>query len=215
MIWLVLRTFSVAALYGYALGSVHDHLYASRNVVKFPLLLAVTAVVCAASYWIAALALGARLRFAAVQRAAWGLFCDASSMLASLAPAVLFVALVMRTSDDGQLGEYDLFLFVNVVCIALAGGIALVRRGIVLIPETAGSLRRRLTIVAAWLALSLFVGGQVAFLLRPFVGLPATRGQVPPWFLWNEPDARGATNFYAAVWQTLHGGELVWWAERR
>jgi hypothetical protein len=215
MRWLVPRTLLAAAAYGYALGAAHDHLYATRNLLKFPLLIASTAGICALSYWFVALALGARLRFLAVQGAAWGLFTDTCAMLASASPVVLFLALVMRGSDDGHVGEYDMFLSTNVALIAVAGTLALVRRANALLPLTGRGLRRRVAVVVAWLSLTLFVGGQVAFLMRPLFGLPATRGGTPPWFLWNEPDLRGATNFYVALWQTVQRRQLPALAERR
>jgi hypothetical protein len=72
------------------------------------------------------------------------------------------------------------------------------------------ALRALLVAGAGSLALSLAVGGQAAFYLRPFVGLPATRGGDPPFLLGDAPDARGARNFYAAVWQVVTSPPLPW-----
>lgn len=124
-------------------------------------------------------------------------------LAASLAPAVGFVGLALRAHDDGQLGSYDLVLGGNVVAIAISGSLAVTRAARRLADEHGASRRQRTALLAVKLALALAVGGQVSFLLRPFVGLPATRGGSPPWCLWDEPDARGARNFYAAVLQTL------------
>jgi len=146
---------------------------------------------------------GARLGFLAVQRAAWILFHDVSILLASLSPAVLFVALVMRRTDDGLLGEYDFYLKANVLLIAACGLLALWNQARALMPKAEISMRRAIPIVLAWLAISGFVGGQVAFLLRPYFGFPATRGGNPPWFLWDEADTRCATNFYEAMLQAI------------
>jgi len=199
----LLVTLACAAVYGFALGTAHDDLYAARNMAKFPLLIASTATICALSWWVVAQALGARLGFFAVQRAAWMLFHDVSLLLASLSPAVWFVALVMRRTDDGRLGEYDFYLKANVLLIASCGALALARQARTLMSSAAIPLERALPVVSAWLALTLFVGGQVAFLLRPYFGFPATRGGNPPWFLWNEADVRGATNFYEAMLQAI------------
>jgi len=62
---------------------------------------------------------------------------------------------------------------------------------------------RVLVLVSLWLALTLGVGGQAAFYMRPFFGFPATRGNTPPFFLGAEPDVRGARNFYEAIAQTV------------
>ena len=60
-------TVACAACYGIAAGSGHDALYALRDAVKFPLLLLVTASICAASFHFVARLLGLRLAFAATQ----------------------------------------------------------------------------------------------------------------------------------------------------
>jgi hypothetical protein len=198
-----------AALYGFALGSAHSGLYATRNLVKFPLLIGATACVCGLSYVVTARALGASLRPAAVLDAVLDTFATLAVLLASLAPPVWFVGVVLVATDDGLLGDYDLFLIANVVCITFAGTLALGR--------TARELCRthgvRPTVTArvllAWLALTLSVGGQVSFLCRPLFGLPATRGGSPPWFLWTTPDVRGASNFYEMVFVALRGAPLT------
>lgn len=198
-----LRTCALAAVYGFCLGSAHSDLYAARNLVKFPLLLAVTAAVCALSHWLLARALLVPLGCGQVQRAIWQLFHDASLLLASLAPVVFFVGRSLRATDDGRLGGYDTFLGVNVLAIGAAGSLALVRQARDLLRERAVAAPRARALVAGWLVLSLAVGGQAAFYLRPFFGLPATRGGDPPFLLGAAPDLRGATNFYEAVWQTV------------
>ncbi len=192
-----------AALFGFALGWAHDPLYATRNLVKFPLLIATTATTCAASYWLSARLLGLRLPFLATQRLAWKLYDDASVLLGSLAPAVFFLACVLRATDDGRLGEYDRFLAANVALIALAGTIALVRQARSVAVLNGVARGRARAIVVVWLLLSLLVGGQASFWMRPFFGFPATRGWRPPFFFMNTPDLRGATNFFEAVGQAL------------
>jgi len=195
-----LATLAGAALYGFALGSAHSELYAARNVAKFPLLLVVTGASCAVAWWVTARSFGAALDFRAVQRAAWALFHDASLLLASVAPIVFFFARVLHSTDDGRLGAYDSFLGWNVATVGVCGVLAFVRQTSSLF-EASRSRARALAIAAAWLALTLGVGGQAAFYMRPFFGFPLTRGNTPPFFLGAEPDVRGATNFFEAVVQ--------------
>ena len=203
-----LVTAACAAVYGFALGSAHSELYAARNLAKFPLLIVVTAVVCSLAWSIAARAGGAALSFLDVQRASGRLFHDLSVGLAGLSPAVFFLARTARARDDGRLGDYDSFLAFNVIVVAAAGTLALVRQAHGLFRDHGVPRARASLLVASWLALSLGVGGQAAFFLRPFLGFPATRGNTPPFFLGAEPDLRGATNFYEAVWQTIRRPEL-------
>jgi len=202
-----------AAAYGFALGSAHSELYAARNLAKLPLLVLVTGGVCALAYFTVARGTGAKLSFFDVQRATWRLFHDLAVLLASLSPAVFFLARTARATDDGKLGSYDAFLAFNLVAFACAGSLALVRQARGLFAEHAVAPARANVLVACWLALSLGVGGQAAFYLRPFFGFPATRGNTPPFFLGAEPDLRGATNFYEAVWQTIRRPALPRWLD--
>jgi len=197
-------TLTVAsACYGFALGSAHCWLYATRNLLKFPMLLLGTGLVCCLAYFVTARFLGARLPFGRIQELVLDLFAGASTLLASLALPVLFVGRVLASRDDGRLGEYGFFLGWNVILVASAGALALVRQARAVLSEAKVSARRAAVVTLTWLALSLFAGGQLAFWLRPFFGLPASRGVDPPFALGSAPDVRGATNFYEAVWQIV------------
>ena len=207
----VLTTFACSAAFGFALGSAHSELYATRNMLKFPLLIAITATVCALAYWMVARLLAAPLSFLEVQRATGRLFHDMSLLLASLSPAVLFLAWTSRANDDGKLGSYDSFLAFNMIIVAVAGSLALLRQARELFTRHGFAPSRAKFLVAAWLTLSLGVGGQAAFVMRPFFGFPATRGNTPPFFVGAEPDLRGATNFYESVWQTIQRPPLPAW----
>ena len=119
-------TLLAAALYGYALGAAHSELYATRNLIKFPLLIVVTATVCALSYFVVARSLSVSLSFSGVQRATWRLFHDTSILLASLAPVTFFIARVLRATDDGKIGGYHGFLEFNFVAIAFRSRVSCV-----------------------------------------------------------------------------------------
>jgi len=207
----LLTTLACSAAYGFALGSAHSELYATRNLLKFPLLIAITACVCALAYWIVARLCAAPLSFLEVQLATGRLFQDMSLLLASLSPAVLFLAWTSRARDDGKLGGYDSFLAFNMAIVAVAGSLALLRQAHGLFTLHGLAPGRARFLVGAWLALSLGVGGQAAFVMRPFFGFPATRGNTPPFFVGAQPDLRGATNFYESVWQTIRRPPLPAW----
>jgi hypothetical protein len=211
-----LGTLLAAALFGYALGAAHSELYATRNLIKFPLLIVVTAGVCALSYFVVARALLVPLSFAGVQRATWKLFHDTSILLASVAPATFFIARALRATDDGRMGGYHGYVAFNFVAIAIAGTIALIRQALALLRDHPIMRARAATLVAVWLALTLAVGGQAAFYMRPFMGIPATRGFTPPFFLGDAPDVRGATNFFEALRLTLEHplSSSAWPSER-
>ena len=190
-----------AAVYGFSVGCVHSLEFGVHNLVKFPLLLLVTASVCAIAYHAVAGFAGARLRFSAVQELTFSLFRDASVMLASLAPVGLFLSLTLHRPSARGLGEYPLFLGFNVLLIAVCGVTALRRQTRGLMKRANLSRRRGSLVVGSWLVLSLLVGSQAAWFFRPFFGVATIRSEDTPFFLGTRPDFRGATNFYEAVWE--------------
>ena len=205
-----------SSAYGFTVGAAHSLLYARRNLVKLPLLLIATSLVCALAYFVVARFLCARLAPRQVGALVLGLFRDLSVLLASLAPANLLLAWILRHTDDGRIGEYGLFLGLNVAFVGVAGSLALVRQGRDLLLAARVPAARMVLVLALWLGLSLAVGGQAAFYLRPFFGLPASRGNTPPFALGSAPDVRGATNFFEAAWQVMSAPPLPEsWGGRR
>ena len=63
-----------SAIYGFAIGSVHSRTFAIYNLVKFPLLILITAAVCSVSYYAAIRFVTRRLSFGEVQGLAVGTF---------------------------------------------------------------------------------------------------------------------------------------------
>lgn len=188
-----------SAGYGFSIGLSNSRVYAVRNLVKFPLLVVATTVICALCYFVLARFLGARLGFAAVQRAVTTIFRDLAVLLCSLAPVVCFLSLTLTPQTERDLGGFPAFLGFNVLAIAACGCLSVdrcMRRDLVAAVETA--LQRRL-LVASWMLASLLVGGQVCWLLRPFFGVSTTATWESPWFSGAEPGFRGARSFYDAV----------------
>ncbi len=193
-----------ACCYGAAVGAGKNFTYAWRSGVKFPLLLLGTASICALSYFVFARFLGARLRFAEVQQCTFGSFRTLAVLLASLSPVSFFLGRSMLPPDERSLGGYPGFVGMNIAFIAVAGAIALLLQVRSLLEQHGVSMRRSLAVSAAWLLLSLLVGGQLAFWLRPFFGIASLTGE-PPFLLGDEPTVTGARNFYEVVWQFLSG----------
>lgn len=196
----LLRLVLCSAAYGWSIGSVHSLKFAARNLVKFPALLLLTAAVCGLGYQIVGRALSSELGFREIQRLSLQLFSDVAVLLGSLSPAVLFLAYSIVPPDGVSLQEYPLFLGLNVVAIAACGTVALVRQSGELVRRHSLSRFRSLTLITAWLALTLFVGGQAAWTLRPFCGVASIDA---PFFLGAAPDFRGDTDFYQAVYHLV------------
>lgn len=186
-----------SAVYGFAIGASHSWTFAARNLLKFPALILVTAAVCAPAYLLVARFLAARLSLAEVLGLVLRLFRDASVLLAALAPVCLFLARTIEQPDRRGLNEYPLFLGLNVLLIAVSGSLALVRQGRALLRRRG---RRYLAVLAGWLLLSLVVGGQWAWYLRPFFGLSTVSAEATPFCLGTLSDYRGATSFFEAVY---------------
>lgn len=199
-----LGTLAAAALYGFSLGALDGWGRALRSALKFPLLILVTCGVCALACFVVARVLAPRLGFGEVQALVLRLYRDTALLLVSLAPATLFLARTLTpAASRDALHDYPFFLGLNVVLIAAAGTLALLRQSATLLTAHGLGPGRRATLMAAWLALSLFVGGPWAFYLRPFFGLSAIRAEDAGFCDGNTPDFRGATNFFEAVWHLV------------
>jgi hypothetical protein len=139
------------------------------------------------------------LTFGEVQAVVLRIFRNLSVLLASLSPVVYFLARVIeQPATDRELGEYPLFLGINVFLIALCGCVAVVRQASTLFTGQGLSLPKAWALITAWLLLSLLVGAQWAWYLRPFFGVSALEEDTP-FCLGTSPDFRGATSFYEAV----------------
>jgi hypothetical protein len=192
-----------AALYGFSIGSSHSWLYATRNLLKFPLLILVTAAVCAVSYFVLARFLGAPLGFVSVQRLVLAVFRDTVVLLASLSPVVFWLACTMQRPVGRELRDYPLFQGLNVVAIAVSGCLAVRVQARRLLAERCLLATNRWPLLGSWMLVSLAVGGQTAWYLRPFFGATPLGDIMPPFCDGPAPDFRGARSFYEACWNLV------------
>lgn len=203
-----------ACAYGFAIGAGKNLTYAWRSSLKFPLLLVGTALLCGLACFVFARFCGAPLPFLAVQRASFALHRTTAVLLGSLSPVVLFLGRTMAAPDARSLGGYPLFVGLNMLFIAAAGVVALRVQTHGLLRDHRLPRRQALLVVGSWLLLSLLVGGQLAFWLRPFFGIASLAGD-PPFLLGSEPTVTGAGNFYEVVWQFVSGADPGDYTRRR
>lgn len=189
-----------SASYGFAIGWVHSPVFALRNLVKLPLLLVVTGAVCSLAFYLSARAFAPSLGFFAIVRTAVGMYCHTAMLLGALAPPMLFLSSVLERPDARGLNEYVWFLGANVVAIAVCGSTTLAVESRRLFEEHGLTRSQTTVLVAAWLFLSLLVGAQWSWYLRPFCGVATVDA---PFVLGTEPDFRGATSFYEAVYHLI------------
>lgn len=200
-------TVVAAAAFGFAVGASKNLLYAWRSAIKVPLLLLGTAAICAAAYLLTAALLGLPLRARALLRTAGSIFAALARLLGALAPPVWFLGRTMTPPTGSDLGGYPGFVGTGIAVIAIAGAIAVIHQTRTLQRELGISAARARGTASAWLLITLAVGGQFAFWLRPFFGIASLTGE-PPFLLGSEPTVTGARNFYEVVWQFVRGVSL-------
>lgn len=176
------------ALYGAVMGSfsgarIEQMLY---SAVKVPLLLAATFALSLPSFLVLNTLLGLRDDFAASVRALATMQAGLTVVLASFAPFTVLWYM--------SFGNYDAAIMFNLLMFGIASIAAqgLLRRFYRPLIE---SNPRHRTMMWIWLVIYAFVGVQMAWVLRPFVGAPG----MPTTFL--RAEAWG--NAYVEVVRTL------------
>lgn len=152
------------------------------SAVKVPLLLGATMALCMPAFFVLSTIAGVRDDFRASVSAIIGGQAVMSVVLAALSP----VTVVFYRSTEG----YHVALMFNALMFgvgALAAQKAIRREYRSLIKRN----RRHRTMLAMWFALYAFVGVQMGWTLRPFIGSPGAR----PTFFRDEP----FTNAYVEV----------------
>lgn len=164
----------VCALYGAVLAGWRSPLLSLYVAVKLPLLFLGTMAIVAVFNWMTAAAFGAGLTFRATLSLVLAAMAIACWILLGLVPVSLFF-LFSGVPGGGTHDEvryaHNGILMTHIVVLALAGAggnVALVKglRRVVRPACPAGAL------VAVWLAGFAFVGCQLSWILRPFVGSP-------------------------------------------
>lgn len=167
---LVVPTVVFGAVYGAVLGSWHGARLAAYVAVKVPLLMLSTAAITALFNWIAAALLGLRMRMAQTFALTLVPLAIASIVAASLAPVAWFFTQALPGPSPAQRTLHNVLYLVHVTLIAI-GGIAGTRTlRNVLVDVCGGDEGRARAVRFAWVVVYAFVGGEMAWVLRPFVG---------------------------------------------
>jgi hypothetical protein len=163
-----------AGLYGAAVGWWRSPLQAGYNALKFPLIILLTTLSNALINGMLAPLLGLDLRFRQSVMAVLMSFTIAAAILGSFSPVVFFV--VWNTPPLGSApadaaGAHS-FLLVSQVALVAFAGVAGNLRLWQLLRRLGGSDAVAFKVMLAWLASNLFLGSQISWMLRPFVGSP-------------------------------------------
>lgn len=194
-IWAMLVSSSVfLAVYGAVLGSTHSLFQALSSAVKLPLLFFATMLICIPTLYVFSVLFGSNQRV----NQSIALVLSALTMMSVLLLSFASITFFFMLTTSG----YQFFKLLNVFFFTIAGiiGMSLLSQGMALISTSDQQPRRRgrSLVLYGWIMLYAFVGSQMAWTLRPFVGYPGAKFEIIR-------DLGG--NFYADVFTSF--GELL------
>jgi hypothetical protein len=186
-----------AGCYGAAMGWWRDPQQALYTAIKFPLIILLTTAGNALINGMLAPLLGLNIPFRQSFAAILMSLTVASAILGAFSPLIAF--LVWNTPGVGAMpaagGAYNVILLAHVTAIAIAGTTGNARL-FQLLSRLAGRRSVAQQVWFAWLAVNFFLGSQLSWILRPFVGSPG----LPVEFLRSNA-LHG--NFYEAVFYSF------------
>lgn len=181
----------LSAVHGLSMGLSSGPLQMLASAIKVPILYLVTLAVCFPMLYVVNVIMGSRLGF--LQTLALILLAMALSsiLLAACSPIAVFF------SVTGS--NYHFLKLLNVAIFAFSGawGMLGLRRGLHAMCATSDLYpRQAVRILQVWIVIFAFVGTQMAWSLRPFIGTPEMGFQI---FRAQE------SNFYQGVWSSIAG----------
>ena len=167
-----------AGAFGAALGCWRSPWQAVFAAIKLPLILLLTAAGNAMLNAMLAPLLGLRLHFRQSFLAMLASFALAATILGAFSPLAAFVIwnappLVVEAGDwstNSSTHAAIMWLLVGVIAFA---GVAANLRLLQLLRALAGDSATSWRVLLAWLAGNLFLGSQLSWVLRPFIGNPS------------------------------------------
>jgi hypothetical protein len=187
-----------AGLYGAAMGWWRDPYQSLYVAIKLPLIILLTAVGNGLINAMLAPLLGLNIPFRQSFLVILASFAIAAAILGSFSPLLGFLiwnAPPMSPDYRESGGTYSFVMLTHVMVIAFAGVAANLRLW-QLLNELGGGSRVAGRVLLAWLAGNLFLGSQLSWIFRPFIGAPG----LPVQFVRENP-LEG--NFYEAVFRSL------------
>jgi hypothetical protein len=168
---MVVSTAAFLAVYGAVLGSTHSLLQALSSATKLPLLFLITLAICVPALYVLSVLFGASQRLTQSIALVLSAITVTAVLLLSFAPITFFF--MLTTSG------YQFFKLLNVLFFLIAGSLGMVflSQGVHVVSTSdkqEGAKMRRL-LLYVWIVLYAFVGSQMAWTLRPFIGYPDAR----------------------------------------
>jgi hypothetical protein len=186
-----------AGCYGATMGWWRGPQQALFVAIKFPLIMLLVTAGNALINGLLAPLLGLNIRFYQSFSAMVMSFTVTSAILGAFSPVMAFLIwnVPSLTSKISSESTYCLIMLAHVAVVALAGTAGNVRL-LQLLLHWSPSRLIALRVLSAWLAGNLFLGTQLAWILRPFIGSP----DLPVQFL--RPNAFHG-NFYETIFHSI------------
>lgn len=186
-----------AGLYGAAMGYWRDPQQALYVAIKFPLIILLTVFGNALLNGMLAPLLGLNIPFRRSFSAILMSFAVTAAILGAFSPLLAFVVWNAPPISQATLhgATYHFIKLTNVAVIAFAGTTGNARL-LQLLVQVGGSRAAAFRVLFAWLIINLFLGSQLSWILRPFIGSP----NLPVEFF-RTTALHG--NFYENIFQTV------------
>ena len=190
---MLISSIAFFALYGAVMGSTHSLWQTLSSAVKLPLLFLATLVVCSPTLYFFNLIFGSNQSLAQNFTLILTAITVTAVLLLSFAPIVLFF--LLTTS------HYQFFKLLNVGVFALSGivGVLFLSQGMRIVSASGEEgIQARRNVVRLWIFIYAFVGSQMAWTLRPFIGAPRLQFEL---------FRQLGGNFYANIFASI--GEIL------
>ena len=190
---MLISSIAFLMLYGAVLGSTHSLRQTLSAAVKLPALFLMTLVVCLPTLYFFNVLFGSKQSLSQNFCLILTAITVTAVLLLSFAPIVLFF--VLATS------HYQFFKLLNVAVFAITGGIGMTFLNQGMRVVSAGGkegARARGCVMQFWIVIYAFVGSQMAWTLRPFIGAPSMEFEL---------FRQLGGNFYANIFASI--GEIL------
>jgi hypothetical protein len=158
------------ALYGAVMGSTHSLWQALSSAAKLPILFLATLIVCSPTLYFFNVLFGSKQSLTQNIALILTAITVTAVLLLSFAPIALFF--LLTTS------HYQFFKLLNVGIFTIAGsmGVVFLGQGMQVVSASGkeGDSARR-WVLRLWILIYAFVGSQMAWTLRPFIGAPSMK----------------------------------------
>ncbi len=165
---MLLSSLAFLALYGAVMGSTHSLWQVLSSAAKLPVLFLATMLICSPTLYFFNVLFGSNQSLTQNVALTLTAITVTAVLLLSFAPIILFF--LLTTS------QYQFFKLLNVVVFAISGGVGglFLSQGMRVV--SAGGQEgasARSIVLRLWIVVYAFVGSQMAWTLRPFIGAPS------------------------------------------